>query len=118
MDADPLDLVRAYYETIDAGEYDRLADLLAMEFVQRRPDRTLAGREAFVGFMREKRPRTDTDHAVDALYRRVEGDATDADAEVVARGRLLADDGSELFGFADAFAVVDGRLQSVRTYTA
>ncbi|MFB6302997.1 MAG: nuclear transport factor 2 family protein [Haloferacaceae archaeon] len=132
---DPLDPVRAYYGALDAGNYDRLTDLLAPEFVQHRPDRTFEGREAFVRFMREDRPRTDTEHVVDALYRRVAGDGAagdgpggeggpspngdpDADAaEVVARGRVLAD-GAELFGFADAFVVADGRLRSLRTYTA
>jgi ketosteroid isomerase-like protein len=126
---DPLDLVRAYYRAVDAGAYDRLADLLAPGFVQRRPDRTFEGRDAFVRFMREDRPRTDTEHAVDALYRRVDGDggvgdgispadASDADAEVLARGRLIAADGTELFAFADSFRVADGRLRSLRTYTA
>jgi len=121
-----LDAVRAYYAALDAGDYDRLADLLAPGFVQRRPDRTFEGREAFVRFMREERPRTDTEHAVDALYRRTDGEAgaadgrpaTGEDAEVVARGRLLTADGAELVAFADAFVVADGRLRSLRTYTA
>ncbi|MFB6304990.1 MAG: nuclear transport factor 2 family protein [Haloferacaceae archaeon] len=113
---DPLDAVRAYYAAVDAGEYGRLEELLAPDFVQRRPDRTFVGREAFVRFMRDERPRTDTEHAVDALYRRV-GDEGDG-VGVVARGRVLDPDGTELFAFADAFEAVDGRLQSLDTYTA
>jgi ketosteroid isomerase-like protein len=129
MNLDPLDAVRAYYGALDAGAYDRLADLLAPGFVQRRPDRTFEGRAAFVRFMRDERPRTDTTHAVDALYRRADDRDGDADAitdpgagaevaEVAARGRLLAADGTELVGFVDAFAVADGTLRSLDTYTA
>jgi len=64
-DPDPAALARAYYDALDAGEYDRLASLLAPEFVQRRPDRTFEGRDRFVAFMRDERPNTDTTHAVD-----------------------------------------------------
>ncbi|MFC7070434.1 nuclear transport factor 2 family protein [Halobaculum lipolyticum] len=135
--------VRAYYRAIDDGEYDDLAALLAPGFVHDRPDRTLSGRASFVRFMREERPRTDTEHAVDAVYRRSrddadgagedasDGDASDADAsdadaaEVAVRGRLLdAADGTALFGFVDVFRVgesagTDGRTGVVRltTYT-
>jgi hypothetical protein len=124
-------LARAYYGAIDAGAYDRLADLLAPEFVHRRPDRTLVGRESFVEFMRSGRPRTDTTHAVDALYR--QHGAPDDPVEVAVRGRLLADGGGRpdgdgdgrgtdeddetLFGFVDVFVVESGRLVSLRTYS-
>ena len=92
---------RAYYRAIDAADYDALAALLAPEFVHDRSDRTVDGRTAFVRFMREERPRTDTEHAVDAVY--VGSDGTDRAGEVAVRGRLLGDDGAELFGFVDAF---------------
>ncbi|MFB6146358.1 MAG: nuclear transport factor 2 family protein [Halobacteriaceae archaeon] len=114
---DPADTVRTYYAAIDGGDYDRLDDLLVPDFVQHRPDRTFVGREAFVNFMRDERPRTETEHAVDALYRRTSGEGGEG-VGVVARGRVLADDGAELFAFADAFEVVDGRLRSLHTYTA
>ena len=93
--------VRAFYSAIDAGDDDALAALLAPRFVHDRPDRTIDGRTAFVRFMREERPRTDTEHAVDAVY--VESDGAGRTGGVVARGRLLGDDGAELFGFVDAF---------------
>ncbi|UIO99700.1 nuclear transport factor 2 family protein [Halobaculum sp. CBA1158] len=91
---------RAYYEAIDAGEYDALAGLLAPDFVHDRPDRTLSGRERFVRFMRDERPRADTDHRVDAVH-------ADAGGEVLVRGRLVGGDGAELFGFVDVFRIVD-----------
>lgn len=76
------DAVRSYYDAIDAGDYDALASLLCPDFVQRRPDRTLRGREAFVSFMRDDRPRTDTIHVVDGVYRPV-GDGVELDANEV-----------------------------------
>ena len=142
-DHTPVGAVRAYYEAIDAGEYDRIRRLLAPEFVQRRPDRTLAGRDAFVGFMRDRRPRTDTTHVIAEYYRRtavpvteptdedlptgetpVAADAAaDDDPEasgetrIAARGRMLDGDGEPLFGFVDCFTVGSGRLVALRTYT-
>jgi ketosteroid isomerase-like protein len=122
---DATEAARAYYEAVDAGDYDRLADLLAPDFAQRRPDRTLVGRESFVSFMRDRRPRTDATHHVDAVYR-VAGDPGtnldvpgDATAEVAVRGRVRTDDDDLRFGFVDVFAVdAEGRLASLRTYTA
>ncbi|QLG61272.1 nuclear transport factor 2 family protein [Halorarum salinum] len=137
--------VRRYYRAIDDADYDSLAALLGPEFVHRRPDRTLSGRDEFVRFMREGRPRTDTVHAVDAVYRTVDGDAREgagADAhrrgdgddapagaggtddrgpgrrvdEVAVRGRLR-DDGEELFGFVDVFAFEGDAVVELTTYT-
>jgi len=116
-DADPADgpgtdraaAARAYYAALDAGDYDRLAGLLAPSFVHRRPDRTLSGRDRFVGFMREERPATDTTHAVRAVY--------SGGAGVAVRGELLAADGDRLFEFVDAFGFDDGRIASLDTYT-
>ncbi|TKX77601.1 DUF4440 domain-containing protein [Halorubrum sp. SD626R] len=103
-------LVRAYYDALDAGEYDRLAGLLAPAFVQRRPDRTFEGRERFVTFMRDERPMTDTTHAVDRVY--------PAGPGVAVRGRLLDADGGTLFSFVDVFDVADGRITALETYAA
>jgi ketosteroid isomerase-like protein len=122
---DPTEAARAYYDAVDAGDYDRLAALLAPDFAQRRPDRTLVGRESFVAFMRDRRPRTDTSHRVDAVYRLPGGEAganldtpDDPAAEVAVRGRVRTPDGDLRFGFVDVFAVDDeGRLASLRTYT-
>lgn len=103
-------LARAYYDAIDAGDYDRLADLLDPDFVQRRPDRTFDGRDRFVSFMRDDRPMTDTTHVVDGVYPSGPG--------VAVRGRLLDADGEELFAFVDVFDVDGGRLSGLETYTA
>jgi len=108
--SDPSRLVRAYYDALDADEYDRLADLLHPEFVQRRSDRAFEGRDSFVSFMRDERPITDTSHAVDAVYPKGPG--------VAVRGRLLDADGDELFAFVDVFSVDDGRLAALETYAA
>ncbi|MGB9964673.1 nuclear transport factor 2 family protein [Halobacterium sp. CBA1126] len=102
-------LARAYYDAIDAGEYDALRDVLAPEFEHVRPDMTLPDRAAFVAFMRDDRPRTDTRHVVDAVYDGAEG--------VAVHGRLLAaDDGRELFAFVDAFETADGEIVGLTTY--
>ena len=107
MDADGL--VQAYYDAIDDGDYGALRDLLAPEFEHVRPDRTLSGREAFVSFMRDDRPQTDTAHVLDAVYEGRDG--------VAARGRLLDAEG-ELFAFVDVFEVVDGAIRGLETYAS
>lgn len=108
--ADREALARAYYDALDAGEYDRLRGLLDPDFVQRRPDRTFEGRDRFVTFMRDERPMTDTTHVVDAVY--------PAGPGVAVRGRLLDADGDEVFAFVDVFDVADGRLAALETYAA
>ena len=122
---DPAALARGYYRSIDVGDYEALAALLAPDFVQVRDDRTIDGREAFVRFVAEERPDADTAHEVDAVYRA----AGDGDEEVgggrddvvshdiAVRGRLLRADGSVWFGFVDAFEVEGGRLSGLTTYT-
>lgn len=122
---DPAALVRGYYRSIDVGDYEALAALLAPDFVQVRGDRTIEGREAFVRFMAEGRPETDTTHEVDAVYRaagdgdeEVGGGRDDVGSnDVAVRGRLLRADGSVWFGFVDAFDVEGGRLSGLTTYT-
>ncbi|GAB3695874.1 nuclear transport factor 2 family protein [Halorubrum pallidum] len=103
-------IARAYYDALDAGDYDRLADLLAPGFVQRRPDRIFEGRDRFVAFMRDERPITDTTHVVEAVY--------PAGPGVAVRGRLLDADGDALFAFVDVFDVADGRITELETYAA
>ncbi|WP_096389810.1 nuclear transport factor 2 family protein [Halopenitus persicus] len=111
----PRNRARRYYETIDAGDYAALRELLAPSFVHDRPDRTLDGRDRFLGFMREERPRTDTRHAIDGVY--ANGD------DVAVQGRLLDDEGTELFAFVDVFETVDREegagviFITLRTYT-
>ena len=108
--SDPADLARRYYEAIDGGSYDALAGVLAADFRHVRGDRTIEGREAFVEFMREGRPRTDTAHALDEVFL---GDG----GRVAVRGRLRRGDGSVWFGFVDVFEVEDGRLGRLTTYS-
>jgi ketosteroid isomerase-like protein len=105
------DAVRGYYDAIDGGDYDRLRALLAPGFVQERPDRTLDGRDRFVRFMREERPRTDTEHVLEDVCAATDG------ATVFARGRLRTGDGTDLFGFVDVHRVGDGGIESLVTYT-
>lgn len=102
------DLVREYYVTIDTGAYDELASILDPGFIQYRPDRTLERRDRFVEFMRDERPRTDTVHAVDAVYQGAEGAAV--------QGRVLRN-GEEWFGFIDVFDVDGDKLSALTTYT-
>ncbi|RKD98407.1 nuclear transport factor 2 family protein [Halopiger aswanensis] len=110
-------LVRRYYDGLDDHDYDALAEILAPDFVQRRPDRTFDDRASFVQFMREKRPNPNTTHEVI--------DIVADDRTVAARGRVLEaatdasdndDDDRVLFEFADFFAVSDGRIERLETY--
>lgn len=103
-------LARAYYRHIDEGAYDDLRDLLAPDFRQVRPDRTIEGREAFVRFMRDDRPMTDTSHLVETLYV--------GDGRVAVEGRLVRTDGGELFAFVDTFRFDGERIAGLRTYTS
>jgi ketosteroid isomerase-like protein len=102
-------LARAYYRHIDEGAYGPLGDLLADGFRHVRPDRTIEGPEAFVRFMRDERPMTDTTHLVETLYI--------GDDRVAVEGRLVRTDGGELFGFVDAFRFDGDRIEEIRTYT-
>ncbi len=106
---DDASLARAYYDAIDDGDYDALRGVLAPDFEHVRPDMTLSGREEFVAFMRDDRPRTDTRHVVDAVYDGAEG--------VAVHGRLLAvDDDRELFAFVDAFDTAADEILGLTTY--
>lgn len=105
----PADLARAYYDALDEHAYDDLEALLAPEFVQHRPDRTLEGRDAFVRFMREERPATDTRHEIRDVV---------ADGDTVAvRGRLLDSEGEAMLSFADVFECEDDEIRRLETYT-
>ena len=108
-EADPESLVRGHYRDLDAGDYDGLASRLAPAFSHVRGDLTLEGREAFVRFMRDERPETDTTHAIDAVLV--------GESEVAARGRLLRADGTVWFGFVDVFSLEGGRLAELVTYS-
>lgn len=116
-DPSPEALARTYYRALDDGDYAALADVLAPAFVHERPDLTLEGRDRFVRFMRDERPETDTTHPLDGVFRRADAEGN-PETEVAVRGRLLRADGTQLAAFVDVFAVAEGRLQSLRTYTA
>lgn len=102
-------IVKTYYRAIDAGEYERLREVLAPDFVQERGDRTFEDREAFIRFMAEDRPQTDTTHELERLYEGPGG--------IAAQGQLRRADGSLFFRFVDVFEV-DGRIERLVTYTA
>jgi ketosteroid isomerase-like protein len=104
--------VRAFYAALDEGAYDDLESLLVPEFVQRRPDRTFDGRDAFVSFMRDDRPMTDTAHELDTVFVATE------QREAAARGRLTDADGEELFAFVDVHELADDdRIARLETFT-
>jgi ketosteroid isomerase-like protein len=114
----PVDLVADYYDALDSHDYDALRTLLDPGFVQHRPDRRFDSREAFVDFMRDERPQSDTTHRVHALY--VPAEETDDrrdGTEVLARGELLSADGDRLFRFVDRFRVVERRITELETFT-
>ncbi|WP_331234500.1 nuclear transport factor 2 family protein [Natronorarus salvus] len=102
-------LVRAYYRALDDHRYDELRELLSPEFGQQRPDRCFESRGAFVRFMREERPLTDTTHEVIGCYTGEPG--------IAIRGRLLDSEGEELFEFVDVFSISDGLIDGLVTYT-
>ncbi|WP_336135019.1 nuclear transport factor 2 family protein [Natronomonas amylolytica] len=104
-------LAREYYRAIDDGDYEALRDALAAEFVHRRPDMTIEGREEFVSFMRSDRPDTETEHVLDAVY------GTANDNRVAAEGRLLRADGGVWFRFVDTFELGERGIRGIRTYT-
>ncbi len=107
--ADSSELVRRFYAALDEHRYDDLSRILSPSFTQYRPDRTFENRAAFVTFMREGRPMTDTTHEIERVL-------TDAEGAAV-QGRLLNADGDGLFRFCDVHTVVDGRITCLRTYT-
>lgn len=106
---DAADLVRRYYDALDAREYGALEEVLASDFVQRRPDRAFEGRDAFVRFMRDDRPNPNTRHAVDAIV--------DGGERVAVRGRVLDESSTERFEFADFFEVAGDRIVRLETYS-
>ncbi len=112
---DRVALVRTYYDALDTGAYDRFESLLAPEFAHRRPDRSLVGREAFIGFVREDRPQGDTTHEIKTVY---DPSAGESAAEVAVRGSLRGADGEEILAFVDVFRFDDNeRLVELNTYT-
>lgn len=109
--------IRRYYRTIDDAAYRELSSLLNPGFRQYRPDRTIDGREAFVRFMRDERPRTDTIHEIHDIFYRVD-DGRHGSLAIAARGSLLASDGNRIISFVDVHAFDDaGLIELLWTYT-
>lgn len=113
-------LVERYYDAIDDGDGEALASVLAPAFRHNRPDRTIEGRERFVTFMLQERPRMDTVHAIDTVFLPQDSDPDHESHEeeaVAVHGRLFGDDGEELFAFVDLFTVSEDGIQQLRTFT-
>lgn len=100
---------RAYYRALDEHDYETLQTILTPSFVHDRPDTTIEGREAFVQFMREERPQTDTSHPIDAVYAHEDA--------VAVEGELLSGSGRRITGFVDVVSFADGQIDRIRTYT-
>ncbi|WP_435364999.1 nuclear transport factor 2 family protein [Haloarchaeobius sp. DYHT-AS-18] len=101
--------VATYYRALDEGAYESLRTALSPAFVQHRPDRTFEGRDSFVRFMREERPRSDTTHTVEAVYRN--------GTETAVRGQVVTDAGDVLVRFVDVFEIAEGEITALSTYT-
>lgn len=136
--------VRAYYDRLDDARYDDLRDVLAPGFTQRRPDRTFPDREAFLAFVVEDRPHTDTVHELDGVFVQATDDtpqhrqrtdsptddsptatangdwtptAGDEAETVLARGTVVRDTGDVVVRFVDCFDVLADRIVALDTYT-
>ena len=112
QDGDDEALVGRYYRSLDQGAYTALEAILAPEFTQYRPDRIIRGRAAFIRFMREERPRHDTIHRTESIFRAVEPERA-----IAVEGRLMSEADECLFGFVDVVEIHDEALHSIRTYT-
>ena len=106
-----VEAARAYYRALDEDDYDLLEALLAPAFVHDRPDERIEGRNAFVTFMRDDRPATDTTHPITAIYEQAEGNG------VAVHGQLLAPDGEQITAFVDLFFFADGAIRRIQTFT-
>lgn len=104
-----MEMVTAYYRSLDENDTDQLRTLLSPSFRQVRPDRTFEDRSAFLEFMASGRPRMDTTHDL----QRVVSDGT----TVVATGVVCSEEDETLLSFADVFTVEDGRIELLETYT-
>ncbi|MFC5368476.1 nuclear transport factor 2 family protein [Salinirubrum litoreum] len=114
----PVDLVADYYRALDTHDYDALQNVLDPGFVQHRPDRRFDSREAFVRFVRDDRPQSDTTHRVHTRYvPDAEADGTPDATEVLARGEVLSAEGDLLVRFVDRFRIVAGSIVELETFT-
>jgi ketosteroid isomerase-like protein len=105
------DTARSYYTALDDHLYETFDTLLTADFVHKRPDRTLAGRSAFVEFMRDERPLHTTEHDIRDFYANDDGD------ELVVRGILRDEDGEHLFAFMDRHVFADDQIERLETFS-
>lgn len=105
-------LVRSYYERVDAEDYEGVFDLFADDVVYDRPGQEpIEGMADFREFYREGRPLDDGEHTIHDVV---------ADGTVVAvRGTFSGvQDGDRVeFGFADFHEFEDGTITERWTYT-
>lgn len=113
MPETPADVVRTYYERVDAEDVDGLVALFAPDAVYERPGQDrLEGREELDRFYREGRPLSEGSHELHALVHDESGVAT--------RGTFNGrQDGERVsLGFADFFTFdEDGLIETRHTYT-
>mgnify|MGYP000081809298 FL=1 len=111
-DAAP-DVVRSYYELIDAEEYESVFALFDEDILYERPGQDdIEGMDALREFYLDGRPLTEGSHEVHSLI--------SEDNTVSVRGtfRGLQDGAQVAFGFADFFVFTDARTIGHRyTYT-
>ncbi|NEU57466.1 ester cyclase [Halorussus sp. MSC15.2] len=105
--------VRAYYESIDADDYESVFSLFADDVTYERPGQSnLSGMDEFREFYLEDRPLEDGDHEIHDVV--AEGDT------VAVRGEFAGTQGDEAvsFGFADFHRFDEGGQITERwTYT-
>jgi len=102
-------IVTEYYRCLDEHEYETLKSVLAADFMQYRPDRTFEDRAAFISFMRDDRPLTNTQHEIKTIKQSSE--------TIAAYGRLLDSDGEEVLSFIDVFEISEeGTIAKLRTH--
>ncbi|MFB6189582.1 MAG: nuclear transport factor 2 family protein [Halapricum sp.] len=100
---------RAYYRALDDHDYETLRSVVTDSFVHERPDMTIEGRDAFVQFMREERPQTETSHPIDAIY--------ETTGALAVEGRLLSAEGNRITAFVDIMSFEGERIDRITTYT-
>ncbi|PSP75450.1 ketosteroid isomerase [Halobacteriales archaeon QS_1_68_20] len=106
------DRVRAYYDRIDAEDYEAVFDLFADDVTYHRPGQEpIEGIDDLRTFYLEERPLSDGEHEVREVV--VDGDTA------TVRGRFTGEQAGETvaFGFADVHRFEDGVIVERHTYT-
>jgi len=102
-------IVTEYYRCLDEHEYETLKSVLAADFMQYRPDRTFEDRTAFISFMRDDRPLTNTRHRIETVKQ--------APESIAVYGRLLDSNEEEVLSFIDVFEISEeGTITNLRTH--